>query len=232
MFCIDLTNFGAIGYGRQSPSPQTGQQPGLNHGSIHLSKVCKLPNNKNKHEIQIGAALRTRRRRLDLTLAAVAQETGLSVGFLSQVERNLTTPSLSSLAAIAKALDAGVDYFLATPRTNGLVNRKQGRQCFTVDGLPLKYARVSNDLANGQLHGVITEIPPGWVSERNTHEGEDFVYIISGTETIVVGDETYILNEGDTIHYDASIPHSWGNPTDKPSFNLFVGTQPLFPKSK
>ncbi|NNG00783.1 MAG: helix-turn-helix transcriptional regulator [Desulfobacteraceae bacterium] len=169
---------------------------------------------------------------LNLTLKAVSEATGLSVGFLSQVERNLTSPSLSSLVSISKALKASVDYFLVTPSNTGLVNSRKNRKRFSVDGLPLTYARVSNDLPNGQIHSVITEVPPHWESETSSHEGEDFIYIISGTELIIVGGEEYVLEEGDTIHYDASIPHSWGNRSDKPAVSLFVGTQPLFPGTR
>lgn len=183
----------------------------------------------NKSKIQVGEALRERRRILDMTLKEVSQSSGISVGFLSQVERNLTTPSLSSLVNIAKTLGVGVDYFLTSPKTSGLVNRKGERNFFTIDGLPVRYARVSNELPRGKIFGIIAEVPPLWESERAAHEGEDFIYIIEGAEVVKVGEVEYTLNAGDTIHYDASIPHSWGNRTDTPTKSLFVGTQPLFP---
>ncbi len=69
-----------------------------------------------KTEDPLGKRLRARRRELSLTLKEVADGAGLSVGFISQVERGLTVPSLSSLASIAGVLDSHVTTFLAQPR--------------------------------------------------------------------------------------------------------------------
>ena len=181
-----------------------------------------------KNHPLIGSAIRSRRRQLNLTLNEISEKTGLSIGFLSQVERDLSSPSLSSLVSIAKAIDLSLDYFLTTPTKEGLLTRREDRKYFTLDGLPIQYARVSNDFPNRQLHGVISRIPAGWDSEETVHEGEDFVFQISGKSRIMVGGEEHILNPGDTIHYDAAIPHSWGNPGDEVSVCLTLGTQPLF----
>ena len=177
---------------------------------------------------RIGAAIRSRRRQLNLTLNEISERTGLSVGFLSQIERDLSSPSLSSLVSIAKAIGLSLDYFLTPPQKEGLLNRKEERKYFTLNGLPIQYARVSNDFPHVRLHGTISRIPAGWESEESVHEGEDFVFQISGQSRVKVGGQEYFLNPGDTIHFDANIPHSWGNPTEKEAVLLNVGTQPLF----
>ncbi|MBW1722784.1 MAG: cupin domain-containing protein [Deltaproteobacteria bacterium] len=185
---------------------------------------------KMKPGVNIGSAIRARRRQLNLTLKEVGEKAGLSVGFLSQLERNLATPSLSSLVSIANAIDVGLEYFLTTPQTTGLVARAENRNFFSIDGSPVRYARLSNDLPNCRINGVMTIVPPGWDSEVVSHEGEDFAFVISGVLYIKVGDEEYTLTEGDAIHFDATIPHKYGNPTDQECVCLNVGTQPLFAK--
>jgi transcriptional regulator with XRE-family HTH domain len=177
---------------------------------------------------RLGTAIRSRRRQLNLTLNDISEKTGLSVGFLSQIERDLASPSISSLVNIATAIDLSLDYFLTPPVKGGLLTRREDRKYFTLNGLPIQYARVSNDFPNVQLHGTISKIPSGWESEETVHEGEDFVFQVSGQSMVRVGGEEHLLNPGDTIHYDANIPHSWGNPTDQDSVCLTVGTQPLF----
>ena len=177
---------------------------------------------------RIGAAIRSRRRQLNLTLNEISERTGLSVGFLSQIERDLSSPSLSSLVSIAKAIGLSLDYFLTPPQKEGLLNREEDRKYFTLNGLPIQYARVSNDFPHVRLHGTISRIPAGWESEETKHEGEDFVFQVSGQSRVRVGIEEYLLNPGDTIHYEANTPHSWGNPTEEESVVLTVGTQPLF----
>ena len=183
---------------------------------------------EKKSHPRIGSAIRSRRRQLNLTLNELGEKTGLSVGFLSQVERDLSSPSISSLVNIANAIDLSLDYFLTPPQKEGLMTRREERKYFTLNGLPIQYARVSNDFPNVQLHGTISRIPAGWESEESVHEGEDFVFQVSGQSLVRVGGEEHLLNPGDTIHYDAQIPHSWGNPTDQESVCLTVGTQPLF----
>lgn len=181
-----------------------------------------------KTNLNIGAAVRGRRKSLEMTLKDVADRTGLSVGFLSQVERNITSPSLSSLVAIADVIDVSVDFFLSAPKPEDMVSRREQREFFELDGLPVKYARVSNELPEGKLHAVMDLIPPGFVSEVTTHVGEDFLYVVSGRIWMNLGDERYELEEGDTIHFQASIPHQWGNDSEQDSLCLSVGTQPLF----
>jgi len=180
----------------------------------------------------IGAAIRARRRELNLTLKAVADSTNLSVGFLSQVERNLTSPSLSSLVNIASALDVSIDFFLGALKPGGLMTRRDERLFFSVEGFPVSYARVSNDLPDGKLHAVVDHIPPGFTSEETTHVGEDFLYVIKGNVWIIVGGEKYELHPGDTIHYQATVPHQWGNSGESEAVCLSIGTQPLFARRK
>ncbi len=169
-----------------------------------------------------------RRKQLSLTLREVSEHTKLSVGFLSLVERNLASPSLSSLVNIAAALDVGVNYFLSPPEGTGLVSCKADREYFSVEGSPVRYARVTKEFPGSQFQGVIVVIPAGYEAEQNQHDGEDLAYVIRGNCWIKVGEETYRLEAGDTIHYQATIPHSYGNDYDKDCTLLSLNTMPLF----
>ena len=83
---------------------------------------------------RVGPLIRARRRQLHLTLQQLADGAGISVGYVSQVERDLATPSLGTLANIARSLDVGVDYFIATPDVGNALSRANERQAFSVSG--------------------------------------------------------------------------------------------------
>jgi quercetin dioxygenase-like cupin family protein len=185
---------------------------------------------RNKKLSNIGPMIRNRRKQLQLTLKELSQKTGLSVAFLSQVERDITSPSLSSLAVISKSLEVRMSYFLDIPEEAGRITRKGKRPYFSLKNSPVTYSKITNEFPDSQLDGVINRTPPGFVSEKVTHDGEDLIYTLKGEGFIQVGEEKYILKEGDTIHYRGDIPHFWGNESDSEFVWLGVFTQPLFAK--
>ena len=93
--------------------------------------------------VSLGEKLRQRRKELRLTLSDVANGAGLSVGFISQVERNITAPSLGSLATIASVLDFPINAFLDGATKNEEVTRSVDRSKFGVPGLEVSYERRS-----------------------------------------------------------------------------------------
>ena len=101
--------------------------------------------------------------RVDLSaLQSLADATGISVGYVSQVERDLATPSLGTLAQIARSLDVGVDYFIATPDVGDALSRAGERQSFSVSGSSIVYERIGTDFAGNVLSSFILSIPPGY----------------------------------------------------------------------
>jgi quercetin dioxygenase-like cupin family protein len=178
--------------------------------------------------IQLGRSVRSRRKQLGLTLKEVSDLSQLSVGFLSQVERNLTAPSLSSLVNIAAALNVEMDYFLAQPDGAGLVSRKSERGYFSVEGSMVQYARVTKDFPGSQIHGVIMKVPPHFEAEQNQHYGEDMLYVISGRCWLRIGGQIHHLESGDTIHFQAGKPHCYGNDSDTECVLLSLNTLQLF----
>jgi quercetin dioxygenase-like cupin family protein len=188
------------------------------------SQVQKKPEN----QFDIGSAIRGRRLQLNYTLKHVSERAGLSVGFLSQVERNITVPSLSSLVSISGVLEVGVEYFLSTPEGAGRVTRNDSREFFSVSDSQVKYARLTNEFPGSQLTGVITRMPSGFQSEEVSHQGEEIVYILSGSMFIRVGEEEYIISSGDSLHFKSNVPHQWGNRSEEECVALFVNSPSLF----
>lgn len=176
----------------------------------------------------LGDRLRTRRRELRLTLKEVALGSGLSVGFISQIERGITSPSLSSLVSVARVLRMEVSEFLAQPKPQGPITRHHQRPVYAVSPNSLAYERISSSFEGSILRSVIIHEPPGHRSEPIAHEGEEMFYVLEGSVTVEVAGERNVLEAGDSLHFQSSKIHSSWNHTDSPATILWVGTMDVF----
>lgn len=177
---------------------------------------------------RVGALIRARRRQLHFTLQELSAAAGISVGYLSQVERDHATPSLGTLAQIARGLDVGMDYFIATPSPEDGMTRAGERSRFSVDGSSIQYERIATDFAGNVLSSFILIVPPGYRSETVAHEGEEILFVLEGTITQRLDGEEMRLSAGDSLHFRGNRPHSWSNDTTSAARLLWTGTLPLF----
>ncbi|MEX0283472.1 MAG: helix-turn-helix domain-containing protein [Paracoccaceae bacterium] len=185
-----------------------------------------LPKMDQARPPAFGQRIRDLRRKADLTLQALADQAGVSVGFLSQVERDKATPSLGTLAGIASALGVEVDYFVATPKAVDSVTREGERPRFALAPSSLSYEEVSTVLPGGTMSSRIIHIPEGYVSEVVAHEGEELIFVLDGVVRQVIDDNTFILRTGDSMHFMGQTPHSFANVGDGPARLLWTGTSP------
>lgn len=179
-------------------------------------------------ESRLGLRLRKRRQQLGLTLKEVAVGAGLSVGFISQIERGITAPSLSSLVSVSRVLGMEVGEFLTQPRSLGGITRHDQRLVYAVSANSLAYERISSTFPGNVLRSVIIHEPPGHRSEPIAHEGDEMFYVLEGSLTVEVAGERTVLEEGDSLHFASTKIHSSWNHTDKPARILWVGTMDVF----
>ncbi|MDE2739247.1 MAG: cupin domain-containing protein [Paracoccaceae bacterium] len=184
---------------------------------------------KPGHNLEpIGIKVRNRRRELGLTLQELADETNLSVGFISQLERDLTSPSLSSLATIARTLKAEIADFLVVPGGESSLTRSDKREPYTINEGSLIYERLTSRFPGHKLSGVIMKEEPGHRSPPMRHEGEEFFYVLEGSITCEVGGKRTILKEGDSIHFNSNELHSTWNHTLQTASILVICTMEIF----
>ena len=177
---------------------------------------------------QIGPAIRDRRKRLGLTLRALAEACGLSVPFLSQVERNQAMPSLVSLTSIARALGVEMSYFVATPTPGQIVRRGDRPDHLHFGAEPVVYTRLSGRHEERKLEALLIDVPPGLAAPPATREGEGFWYILEGELEMWVGSEHFRLHPGDSAHFDQRHPYRMRNAGDSAVRMIWVGTPALF----
>ncbi len=183
---------------------------------------------KEEGHPKVGALIRARRRQQHMTLMALGEAAEVSVGYLSQVERDHATPSLGTLAQIARALGVSIDYFVGSPATHNALTRDGERNRFSLDGSSIIYERLGADFPGNQLSSFLMTVPPGYRSETVAHEGEEILFVLEGAITQMLDEEEMVMNAGDSLHFRGNRPHSWSNHTDKPARLLWTGTLALF----
>lgn len=177
----------------------------------------------------IGAALRRWRKDRGLTLQAMADRTGLSIGYLSQIERDLASPTLDNLWRICKALDIPIHRLFAGNDAHGaqIVRRNERR----VIRLPM--SRVSYHLLTPpmrtKLEVLLVELEPGQASDETiSHEGEEVGYVLQGRLKVRLGDREYVLEEGDAIWFESHIPHRFINAGEDVCISIWAMTPSSF----
>ena len=184
-------------------------------------------------DLPIGHAIRARRKSLGLTLEEVAKRSGLSPAFISLAERGKASPSIVSLLSLAKALEVTLDYFMEIPRGHQLVRKAAEPEYIDWDS-PVKYIRLSAGLHNQKLEVILLEIPPKADNERavfpkvSRESGEAVYYMLDGQLTFQLDDEVFVLQAGDSVHFNTGTQYWMSNDGDKMARILWVGTPVLF----
>ncbi|EAR51883.1 probable transcriptional regulator [Oceanicola granulosus HTCC2516] len=161
-------------------------------------------------------------------MQTVADEAGLSVGFISQIERGLTAPSLSSLATIAEVLGASIPEFLDRPKRGSETTRQAMREVFALAASDMSYERISSSFRGSQLYSVIVHEPPGHRGEPISHRGEEMFFVLAGEVTVEIEGTIDVLRSGDSVHFDSTRVHSTWNDTDRTASFLWCGTMDIF----
>lgn len=173
--------------------------------------------------VALGQRIRKRRQMMSMTLQELGNACGVSVSYLSQVERDNATPTLGTLAEIAAALDVGIEHFIVTPRQSDSVTRASERQKFSVSGTSVIYERIGAEFPGHELTSFLLNVPPGYASETIQHAGEELIFVLEGEIVQVVDGQQFHLRAGDSIHYLGQHPHSWSNPGEQMARLLWTG---------
>ncbi|KXH80736.1 helix-turn-helix domain-containing protein [Sporosarcina sp. HYO08] len=166
----------------------------------------------------------------EMTLKELSEETGLSLSFLSQIERGASSLSITSLKKLADALDVSMIFFFEEDKNHqNYLLRREEQKNFKMNGGQQIYARLSGSFHDRKLEPIKVILPPNMREEHSySHPGEEFYYILQGEVIFYLDDTPHRMNAGDTIHFPSEILHAWENPTSKETVILSVTTPIIF----
>ena len=179
--------------------------------------------------MDFGDKLKQLRIKTDLTQEELANRCNLSKGFISQVERDLTSPSIATLMDILECLGTDLKDFFNEPEIDTVV--------FSRDDI---FIQENNDLGHSiswlipnaqknKMEPILLRLAPGGQSETHSpHDGEVFGYVVSGYALLHLGQKQYKLRKGESFYYKANSPYFIENTAKNEASILWVSTPPSF----
>lgn len=173
------------------------------------------------YNADIGAKIKKLRTKKNYTLQDLSRESGLSIGFLSQMERGMSAIAVETLANIAEILDTDLKFFFKKtniPKINPVI-RNHEKEYSVVNEQIIQYFLTDNVEAYNILPRLY-ELLPFHSSESADpglyhHSGEEFIYVLEGVLTLFYQDNEYLLYSGDSIMIKSNIDHNWINSSNK-----------------
>ncbi len=161
----------------------------------------------------IGPRLRELRRRRGATLSQLSDDTGISVSTLSRLESGQRRPTLELLLPLARAHQVPLDELVDAPETGDPRVRLKPISRHGATFIPLTRRP-------GGLQAYKQVLPPRWggdPGEQRSHEGWEWLYVLSGRVRLLLGDADVVLTPGEVAEFDTRTPHWMGNPDDRPA---------------
>lgn len=182
----------------------------------------------------VGARIRGLRQGKGLTLSELAQRSGISVGMLSQIERDLANPSLRTLTRIRMALEVPLSALFAEERAPASLGdpdfvRRGGRRPRLDLGPDLVVKELLSSAVAVNMQFMVLGIPPGGGSGNSVlmYPAEKAGLVLRGRFWLRVGEQVAILEEGDSFQFDSALPHRFWNESDQPAQVLWIIGQTL-----
>ncbi len=179
--------------------------------------------------MKIGEKIRRLRVKNSLTQEELADRCELTKGFISQVERDLTSPSIATLMDILEGLGTNLRDFFNETEDEKIVFSKD--DAFVAENEDLKYTLkwVIPNAQKNIMEPILIEIEPeGRSKEDSPHEGEEFGYVINGSIFIHIGSEKHKVRKGESFYYKANSNHYVSNAGKTKATIIWVSTPPSF----
>ncbi len=180
--------------------------------------------------MEIGSKIKRMRVRLGLTQEELAARTELTKGFISQLERDIASPSIATLMDILEALGSNVSEFFSEKEEDGLAVYAAEDMFIKEDaeaGVSIRWL-VTNAQKNA-LEPILVTLSPGASTEPDDpHEGEEFGYVLSGAITLLCGEQKHRVRRGDAFYFHPTGVHYLINSGKTEGKVLWVSTPPSF----
>lgn len=185
-----------------------------------------LPVESSNAPVAIGVRIRAARQARRMTIEQVAESTGLTKGFLSRVERDLTSPSVASLLTLCEVLSISIGDLFSAPETN--VTRWQDAPRVHLGGEGIE-ERLVTARTERRVQMVRSVIAPGGSGEADLYSVDcevEVLHVVQGSFELILGTESMELHTGDTVTFPGREPHSWRNTSQEETIVLWTLVSP------
>lgn len=164
---------------------------------------------------KLGYKIKQLRKQEKLTLKQVSERTNLSISFLSQLENGKSSATLESLKKISETLGVNPSYFFREPEESGSTIIRNTSLVSDLGDSHFIYRDLTGQMRDPLFSPILVALKPG-ENQGNpfTHRGQEFLYVLEGTLTVLISKESHELHTTDSIFIDASKPHYWLNKTE------------------
>jgi transcriptional regulator with XRE-family HTH domain len=177
----------------------------------------------------IGKRIQYLRISMGLSLKDLALRTGFTKSYLSQIENSKREPPISTLAKIAYVLDADLTFLISGEMQNievpsiTVVRKGEGKAHYgPFNEKGFLYESLSYKKLDRLMDAYIITIGPEFPPKAFSHEGQEFVYVLEGTQEFIYDGKTYFFHQGDCFHFDSNKPHYSRTVGEKPGKILMV----------
>lgn len=179
--------------------------------------------------MEIGDKIRSLRISKGLTQEELANRCELSKGFISQVENDLTSPSIATLVDILEILGTNLNEFFSENSEERIIYKND--DMFETEDKDLKYSLkwlVPSSQKNDMEPIMLTLEPNGRYIEEEPHEGEEFGFVLNGSVILHLGDKTYKVKKGESFYFKPKANHYLSNPGKTLAKVIWITTPPSF----
>lgn len=179
--------------------------------------------------MNIGEKLKRFRILNELTQEELAQRCDLTKGFISKIERNITSPSIATLIDILEALGTNIQKFFNENVQSKYVFSKDDIYESENDELMHKISWLIPNAQKNAMEPILMELSPqGKSNIEEPHPGEEFGYVINGNITLYIGNKSFKVKKGESFYFESSQTHYIENTTNKIATILWVSNPPSF----
>ncbi|HHV33365.1 MAG TPA: cupin domain-containing protein [Acholeplasma sp.] len=179
--------------------------------------------------MDIGSKIKQLRLENGLTQQELANRLELTKGYISQIERNISSPSLETFFSILEVLGTDPTAFFSRLKDEQVVHTEEDFYWQEDEELKHLIKWIVPNALKFEMEPIIIELEPGGKSKTdNPHEGEEFGYCLEGEITLVLNKTKHIVKKGQTFYYRANREHYLVNNTNKIAKILWISTPPMF----
>jgi transcriptional regulator with XRE-family HTH domain/KaiC/GvpD/RAD55 family RecA-like ATPase len=193
-----------------------------------------FPSIGGRRPVNLGDKVRTLRKRMGMTQKELADQVGLTPSFISQLEKNVISPSLDSLFKLSEKLNAQPIYFLADGESGPMQKmvikpaERQEIHLHEIKNHGMKLELLVSDVMNRRMEPYFLTLKEGAVIDGHfyNHKGDEFAYVIEGDLEVELQGEKQFLSQGDSLYIGSTIPSRWMNLTKGDAVLLWILSPP------